>query len=149
MKREVSGGEQADDDDDLEIVPLPACNDLARGGSRKQDEEEGIDGCGRTPADPGRNADGNSSGDPGREQQDERPALQRQPSGPVRYRRRQEARDDRGDISKQHLMDVPVPRRERRAELELAVKGRQPHQDNSASINRPEEEERPEAIRKQ
>ena len=39
VKRQIAGGEQADDDDDHEIAPLLAGNDLARGRSRQQDEE--------------------------------------------------------------------------------------------------------------
>ena len=76
-------------------------------------------------------------------------APDRQPSGPVRDRREQEPGDHSRQIAVEHLVHMPVARREGRGQGDLAMEGRQPDQDRKARIDRPEQEERPEAVRKQ
>src|SRR3546814_6766317 len=73
-----------------------------------------------------RGGDGGAPGQPGREQSRQRQALQRQPAGPVRDRRQQEAGHHRGGITEDHLVGVPGGRREGGGNGEAAVKGQQP-----------------------
>ncbi|KAH2822262.1 hypothetical protein KXV85_002288, partial [Aspergillus fumigatus] len=79
----------------------------------------------------------------------QRRAMQRQPAGPVRDRREQEAGDDGRQIAVQHLVHMPVARRECGRETQLAIERRQPDQDRQSRLDRAQQEERPEAGRKE
>src|ERR1700730_10502636 len=77
----------------------------------------------------------------------ERRALKWQAPGPIRNRGEQETRDHRWKVAVEHLMDMPVGRREGRGQSELARKDRKPDQDRETRVDGSQQEEGPEAAR--
>ena len=146
MEGRVARREHAEHDEDLEVAPILPGRDLAPDCCGDQGQEGEVDrGCGE-PADRGRGRDRDASRGP-RENQDEKGlALERQPSGPVRHGSEEKACDHRGEIAIQHLVDMPVARREGGRDLPLAVEQRQPDQDCEPGIERAPEEERAKAV---
>jgi hypothetical protein len=88
-------------------------------------------------------------GKPGGEQDRERTPLDRKAAGPVRHRRQKKAGDHGADIAEQHLMDMPVPRREGGRQRDIAGEYRKPQRNHGAGIDGAEQKERPEAVGEQ
>ncbi len=60
---------------------------------------------------------------------------------------REKAGHHRRQVTKQHFMDVPVAWRECRMQHQFAMENRKPDKDGEPRIDRPQQEERPEAVR--
>ena len=115
-----------------------------RGGDEKQ--EARVDDGSRKLAGEDRERHGDAPGRPHDHQDQERKALQRQPTGPIGNRSQQKSGNDGGQIAEQHLVDVPIARGESRRQRQLAVKKRQPDEHRQGGIQRTEQEKRAEAV---
>ncbi|MET3302285.1 hypothetical protein ABIF53_003300 [Bradyrhizobium japonicum] len=112
MKADIAGEQHEHQDHHGKVAPIAARDDLARRGGDDQRQERGIDDKRERPADLGGQRHREAAGQPHRQQRAQRRALDRQPPGPVRDRRKQEPGDDRRQEAIEHLVDVPVARRE-------------------------------------
>ena len=149
VEREVGHRQQGEHRHDLEVAPVLAGDDLARDGGGHQGQEGDVDQRGGEPADLRRKGDRDTAGEPDQDQDEQWPALKRQAPGPVGDRREQKAGDDRRHIAEQHFVHMPVDAGEGRPERQLALEHRQPRQDFQPGIDRPQQEERSEAVGKQ
>ena len=149
VKGDIAGKQQPDQRDHLEIAPVASRRDLAPGRGGHQQQKARVNKHCNPPAGRGGEGHGEPAGNPHHDECHQRRALQRQPAGPVRNCREQESGDDGRQIAVEHLMHMPVARREGREELQFAVKRRQPDQDRKPGLDRAEQEERPEAGGKQ
>ena len=149
VERHIAGDQDADDHEHAQIPPIATGHDLARRHARQHDKERNIDCGSRGRADFRRHQNGGPAGQPKRRERGERSAVHRQTPGPVRDRRQQKAGDHRGGIAEEHLMDVPVERRQRRLQADFAEKLWQPQQDAECGPAGPAEEERTEAVGEQ
>jgi len=149
MKCAVSQEQQGDQHHDLEVAPVPTRQDFPGRSGNDEREKADVNRCGWQPSDVGGNRHDDASGDPDQNKRKQRSALDRKPPRPVRDSGEQKARDHRRQVAVEHLMDMPVPRRERRMQQQLTVENRKPNQDGKAGIDASEQEKRPKAIGQQ
>lgn len=131
--------QQRDQRDDFEIAPVFAGQDFPNGGCNDEREKTDVDRSSRKPFDVGGNRHDDPSGDPHQNEHKQRLSLNRKLSRPVRDRGEKKSRDHRRQIAVEHLMDMPVPRRERRMQRQLAMEDRKPDQHGETGIDASEE----------
>ena len=112
MEGDINEGERQHEDRDLQVPPVLAGDDLARDERGEDDKEPDVDRRRGHAADRRRGEHGDPARRPQRDEGGERDARHRQASGPVGDRGQQEARDDRAAVAEDHLVRVPVDRRE-------------------------------------
>jgi len=146
MERDIAREHQQHQHHDIEISPVAAGQNLAGGCRGDQQQKACIDQHRHQPTGLGGKRHGKPPGDPDVDQHQQRRVLQRQPSGPVRDRREQKSRDHRRQIAVEHFMHMPVARRERRRQRDLAIERRQPDQNGERGIEGTKQEERAKAV---
>ena len=147
MEAGIAGEQQRGQQHHRQIVPFAPGDDFAGDHHHHRGQERDIDQHRRQPAEIGGKGGGHPARKPQHHQSEQRAALQRQPSGPIGDRGEQEAGDHRRQIAIEHFMGVPVARRERGLQTELAFIERQPDQHRQRREQGAAEEERPKAAR--
>jgi hypothetical protein len=112
VEKQVPGGEQQHRGQHRQVAPVAPGRDLARRDEGEDGQEGPVDDRRDGRADQSGSGDGETARQPEQEQAEERPADHRQPAGPVRDRRQEEAVE--------HLVDVPVDEGEAGRKVERA-----------------------------
>ena len=116
----IAGDQYAEHDEDAEIAPVLAGDQLSQHHRCERSEKRNVNHT-RNHCAPNRRAgDRHPAGKPQRGKAGQRIAIDRQSPGPIGNRREQEAGDNRGHIPVDHLMDMPIERRQRRWQRQLA-----------------------------
>src|SRR6185295_4458734 len=114
---------------------------------RKRHKESCVDDRREESAELRRNQDCKAAGEPKGGKPGERPTIDRQPPGPVRNRREQEAGDSRCDIAIEHLVNVPIERTQMCRYAQLAHILGNPDKDGDDRPEACRQKERAKAIR--
>src|SRR5262249_2770632 len=130
------------------IAPVPAGGDLPRGQYRERGQECNVDHSGELSAPDRRARDRHAACEPERGKGGQRQAIDRKTPRPVRNGGEQENGDDGRPIAVEHLVDMPVERREGGWQRQLTKILRQPQQDAECSPQRTAKKEWPKTIGK-
>jgi hypothetical protein len=125
-KTDVASDQHPEHDEDAQIAPIAAGDDLAECDGCENQKKGNIDHRREQNAADRGARNGNASEQPERQQRRQRIAVDGQSSSPVGDRRQKKPRDGRRDIAVDHLMDVPVERSERGRQFQMAEILRQP-----------------------
>jgi hypothetical protein len=101
MDHRIGGNEHGQRREHRKVAPVAPGKNLACDDGGEDDEKGEIDSRSKARPENGREGDGRASCDPEQHEAAERPALQRQTTGPVRYGREQKARNRRRDETEQ------------------------------------------------
>ena len=137
--------EERDEADDLEIAPVAAGDHLAAGDEGEADGEEQVEDRRRDRAERRRGEDRDAADRPQHDEDEQRPADHRQAPRPVGNGGEEEAGDRRAGIAPQHLVGMPVDRREPARQGDHALPQRQPDQHGDGGPQAGRQEERAKA----
>src|SRR5262245_39459657 len=147
MKDDIGENEHDEDHQYAKISPVFAGDDLAPGDQRNRGKKCRVDDRRNNATELRRSQERETASEPKRGEACKRPAVDRQPSGPVRNCRKQEASDSRSNIAIEHLVNVPIERAQMRWNAHFAHVLGDPESNADDRPQTSRQKERAEAVR--